>query len=93
MELDRFLNKYGMNTTTNFDLKDILKDLKIKCKVIMRDEVLEYSNADNIIFNLQTTKDHGSHWVLCSKKHAIYFDSYGIIPPQEVFKYYGRIYL
>ena len=62
----------------------------------MRDEMFNYSrgdaegnlNSDSIILNLQTTKDKGSHWVLCSKKHGVSFDSYGVLPVKEVFNYF-----
>ena len=37
--LQKFLFKYGINTTTNFDLKNIAKDLGLKIKVLMRDEL------------------------------------------------------
>ena len=57
----------------------------------MRDELKNYLNADNIILNLQTTKDKGSHWILCSKKHGIYFDSYGVLPVKEVSIYFKEV--
>ena len=82
-----FLNKYGTSTTTNFDLRDILRDLKLQCKVIMRDEIIKYLNSENIIFNLQTIKEKGSHWVFVSKEFKIYFDSYGILPVKEIYEY------
>ena len=34
-----FLSKYGINKTTNFDLKDIADDLGIYVKILMRDEL------------------------------------------------------
>ena len=87
MEVEEFFNEYGTSKTSNFDLKDILKDLNLKSKVIMRDEIKNYQNAENIIFNYQTTKEKGSHWVLCSSKYNIYFDSFGIDPVNEVHEY------
>ena len=92
MNFKTFLEKYGSDTTTNFDLRDMCKQLKIKCKIIMRDEIKNYLNADNIILNLQTTKDKGSHWVLCSKKYNIYFDSYGVSPVKEIGSYMSSNY-
>ena len=87
MDVEEFFNKYGTSKTSNFDLKDILNDLNLKSKVIMRDEIKNYLNAENIICNLQTTKEKGSHWVLCSSKYNIYFDSFGILPVIETRKY------
>ena len=40
--LNSFLNKYGTDTTTNFDLKKIAKDLQIKVHIIMCDEINNY---------------------------------------------------
>ena len=47
MELQNFLFKYGIDTTTNFDLINIAKDLGLdgqrpgepKIKILMRDEL------------------------------------------------------
>ena len=89
MNLKDFLNKYGTNKTTNFDLMDIARDLNLKVKVLMKDELLEYKGNKPIILNYQNSNQSGSHWV-CLKKDSLnsfYFDSYGIIPLKEVFEY------
>ena len=101
MNLKDFLDKYGTNKTTNFDLMDIARDLNLKIKVLMKDELLEYKGNKPIILNDQNSNQSGSHWV-CLKKNSgstllntdssgkekgFYFDSYGIIPPKEVFEY------
>ena len=44
----------------------------IKCSIIMRDEIKAYLDKDNLIINLQTSNEKGSHWILCSKKYNIY---------------------
>ena len=69
MNLTSFLTKYGINSTSNFQLKDFLKDLNINGKVLMRDELnkIKYTKKNNIIMNLQTSKDNGSHWVAIHK--------------------------
>ena len=36
MDIEKFLKKYGRDTTTNFYLRDILKEEKLKCSIIMR---------------------------------------------------------
>ena len=43
MDLAAFLFNYGINTTTYFDLKDIANELKIKVKILMKDELKEFS--------------------------------------------------
>ena len=66
MDLTTFLVKYGIRTTSNFQLRDILTDLGLNGKVLMLDELRMLSGVlktPNIIMNLQTTKDDGSHWV------------------------------
>ena len=37
MNLNSFLTKFGINSTSNFQLKDMLNELNINCKVLMRD--------------------------------------------------------
>ena len=76
MEILVFLAKYGINKTTNFDLLDIAKDLKIKVKILMRDEITHPKQmrdevatsyeCNSYIINLQTSKESGSHWVAYS---------------------------
>ena len=85
MQLKTFLKKYGERTTTNFDLLNIGRDLGLKLKVIMRDE-LSKTKKECIIMNIQTTHQKGSHWV-CIYKQDVYFDPYGIVPPKEVFEF------
>ena len=92
MNFKSFLQNYGSDTTSNFYLRDICIDLNIKCKIIMRDEIKNYLNVDNIILNLQTILENESHWVLCSKKYKIYFDSYGISPVKEIDEYMSSTY-
>ena len=91
MDLNSFLSKYGTRSTSNFDLKNILNDLNINGKILMRDELnkIKSTKKQNIIMNLQTSKDIGSHWV-CIFKSCInnyYFDPYGILPTKEVYNY------
>jgi len=105
MRLEKFLEKYGTNTTSIFDLNNIKKDLGLSdLSIIMSDELRAFkeplskskSNSGSMksyIMNYKTTKERGSHWVLVvlgtrdSRLYKIYFDSYGIVPPDNVFKY------
>ena len=85
MDLFNFLSIYGISKTTNFDLKDMSVDLGLDIKIIMRNEFLLIKKK-NIIMNLQTTKEKGSHWVSISKSKEKYFDPYEVLPTKEVFK-------
>ena len=91
MNLTSFFIKYGINSTSNFQLKEILNDLNIQGKILMRDELnkIKYTKKNNIIMNLQTSKDNGSHWVSIYKSciNNYYFDPYGILPTKEVYNY------
>ena len=98
MRLEKFLEKYGTNTTSIFDLNNIKKDLWLSdLSIIMSDELKlkSKSKSKSYIMNYQTTKERGSHWVLVvlgtrdSRLYKIYFDSYGIVPPDNVFEYLG----
>ena len=81
-QLLEFLCKYGINTTSNFDLIDIAEDLEMPLKVLMKDELTEKHIKSEIplIINYQNLNQKGIHWVGYYKK--FYFDSYGL-PPLE----------
>ena len=83
-DLQNFLFKYGIDTTTNFDLKNIAKDLGMRIKVLMSDEFLkENTKKEMIILNLESSKERGTHWV-CLFKNKYYFDPYGILPMKNL---------
>ena len=94
MNLIDFLIKYGINSTSNYQLHSIFNDLNIRGKVLMRDELSKISSTkkNNIIMNLQTSEDDGSHWVCVFKScvNNYYFDPYGILPTKEVYPYLDR---
>ena len=90
-----FLKTFGINTATNFDLKDYANYLGLSIKVLMNGELykIEKTKKHNIIINIQNSNKKGSHWVCfkvepsskangCHRKY--YFDSYGIKPTKEV---------
>ena len=86
MTLLEFLSIFGINKTTNFDLMDICKSLNLDVKILMSDEI---KNAKELnIINYQSSKDQGSHWCCFCKSKRFYFDSYGVIPPKEIFEYF-----
>ena len=94
--LNNFLFKYGVDTTTNFDLKDIAKDLGIKVKVVMHDELKDLNKSQkNLVINLDSSENKGSHWVclyLGLDKNKYYFDPYGVLPIAAVQNLDGLLY-
>ena len=83
--LQQFLRKYGTNTTTNFDLMRMAKELKIPhFHVCMRDEVSRSALKApyNAIVNLHTSDEKGAHWSCFTDNY--FFDSYGLPPTEEV---------
>ena len=77
MTLQTFLFTYGINTTTNFELKDISKELNIKTKILMKDQLKECEKPiTNAIINFRTSNENGSHWVVIdNKQKVLYFAS------------------
>ena len=78
--------------TTNIDLMNIARRNNIKLDYIFRKDdlyMVPYKNGTNIILNMASEGDIGTHWVAMKlyKKYILYFDSFGIIPPQEVIEY------
>ena len=80
-----FLKTFGINTKTNFELKEHANFLNLELKVLMNNELHKIDNTKkhNVIINLQNSDKKGSHWV-CIKDKKYYFDPYGIKPTKEV---------
>ncbi len=90
--MDEFIEKYGRNSLTNFDIYDIVEELKIHNfrGVYMRDTLQKRPKATECgIMNFNTSDQSGSHWVCWFKDGCsrIYFDSFGCITPDELQKY------
>ena len=88
--IDKFLEYFGHDSTTNFDLLDWSKMLGIpNLKVVMCNELekLRTTKKSYIICNYQSTTQNGSHRVALyrDKNHLknFYFDSFGIEPFPE----------
>lgn len=87
LNLTNFLNKYGTQTTNNFQLIKYAKELGIpNFHVCMRDELKELQLTCNVICNIHTSDQKGVHWsaLRISPHDATYFDSYGLPPTQEI---------
>ena len=99
MKLKELLNKYGTQTTSNFDLMKIAKDLNIKpFYYVMKDEIKEIQNNNSKIYvctNLHNSDEPGIHhscFVLDAtgttegrtQSTNYFFDSYGLPPVKEI---------
>src|SRR5271156_3899720 len=85
-------NGFGKDTTSNYDLIDYAKKLKIKYfrGYFMNDELpKKIKTNESGIVNLQDSDEQGSHHVCYYKKGKLkyYFDSYGLDPSNEVLNY------
>jgi hypothetical protein len=91
MEIKQFLERFGTNTTSNFDLMDIARILNIpNFHCLMSNEINKLKRMKLPIYaviNYQSNKFDGTHWVCLYKdiNKSYYFDSYGlqIIPELE----------
>ncbi len=96
MNIKEFLNIYGENTTTNFQLMKWAEDLDIpNFYYAMRDEIKELikkkKNPLYVIANYHNSNQNGIHHVALFKDKdkdiSYYFDSYGIIPFREAINF------
>jgi len=83
---------------TNFELLDAAKKLNISNfkGVFLRDTLPKKPKRNECgILNLDDSSGEGKHWCnfLKKGKDKLYFDSYGLPPPTELFKYLkGPVY-
>jgi len=96
--IKEFFDKYGTDTTNNFQLEKYAEELKINnFHCIMRNELREIAVETNItpftvmsiIINLHNSNQKGVHWsmIFVSKNNGYFFDSFGLPPPEEVIKF------
>ena len=61
--------------------------------IVMKDNLIDIPKRKymSVIINLQSENDggNGTHWVALLKKNSkyFYFDSYGVVPPEEIINY------
>ena len=80
---------------SNFDIEEIANYYNINVIIVMKDE-LKYMKPinTNYIINLESSKDgNGTHWMglKIENKECVYFDSYGMLPPEEIITFCKRI--
>lgn len=90
VELDKGNSKYI--PLSNFDIEAKLKNEPNFRGVFSRDTLPKSINVnENGIVNFASTSEPGTHWVCYFNekrlKYVIYFDSYGLPPPEEIKKY------
>jgi hypothetical protein len=91
MNIKEFLERFGVNTTSNFDLRDMARILNIpNFHCVMSNEIQKLKKKKLPIYavvNYKSDKFEGTHWVCLYKddNSSYYFDSYGlqIIPELE----------
>jgi hypothetical protein len=86
------LKKLVIEPLSNFDLEECGGLIPHFHVVLMRDGLPSSVRAEECgIVNLDSGTGGGTHWVAYHKNGggAVYFDSYGLDPPQELSKYLG----
>ena len=84
---------------SNFDLIRIAKERNIPLNdVIAKDQTKKLKKDGNYVINLENHNQPGSHWtaLIMSAKDCVYFDSFGMPPPEKVYQFlekkYGKVY-
>lgn len=78
---------------SNWDLIDRLKGIKGFKGVFSRDEDIGGpALSESGVMNLAALDEPGTHWVawVCRPKFTVYFDSFGVPPPDTMKKYLSR---
>ena len=80
---------------SNFDIENIANYYTIPLVVLMKDELKKIKSNDcNYIINLESSNDgNGTHWLALKieNRDCVYFDSYGMLPPEEIIPFCKRI--
>jgi hypothetical protein len=83
------MNIIRKKSITNTDIYNLCEKLHLPLTdIYMRDDVAKHAIEDGyFILNLNTSREPGSHWVSyvvdSVTKTVYYFDSYGMVPPNE----------
>jgi hypothetical protein len=93
--IQEFLDEYGEDSTTNFQLIKWAKDLGFKLYCVMKNELERFNELKlkkqpvYIICNYQTTSEKGTHWTALYRDeyNSFFFDSYGIQPDLNVISF------
>jgi hypothetical protein len=79
------------HTISNFELIDHAKKLKLPLiGVFSKDKLPEKCFVGSYIINLENSSGGGTHWTylrIFGDKKVVYFDSFGLPPPQEIVRF------
>ena len=84
------IDRGKLKELSDIDIKQICINIGLPLVgVFSKDQIPKKFKDGNYIINLQDhDKGEGTHWTCCvnskGNKENIYFDSFGVIPPQEV---------
>ena len=80
---------------SNFDIEEIANNYNTNVIIVMKDELKNMKPiSTNYIIHLESSKDgNGTHWMglKIQNKDCVYFDSYGMLPPEEIITFCKRI--
>ena len=79
---------------SNIFINNLLKDEELYLNTFSKDGIPLIENNKSLIFNLQNSKEPGSHWIALSRKNIniFIFDSFGVGHiPKKIFMKYIRI--
>ena len=84
-------------TLSNFEITDICKYFEVDLVGIFMKDQLDFKTIiGNYIINLDSSTDsrHGTHWtaLILTKENALYFDSFGAVPPEETANFIRKKY-
>jgi hypothetical protein len=74
---------------TNYDIEDICKSLQLPLVgVFSKDELPKRHYIGSYYINMENSDEgNGTHWIFCKINDdgkALYFDSFGIYPPENI---------
>ena len=79
---------------SNIFINNLLKDEKSYSNTFSKDEIPLIENNKSLIFNLQNSKEPGSHWCSLSRKNnnIFIFDSFGVGHiPKNIYRIYKKL--
>lgn len=81
-------------STSNDELEQIANKLGFKVEFVMRDEIEKIEGDGFYIINLDRSGNTGTHWtaLIINKNKAYYIDSFGVLPPEEIYNYLLKKY-
>ena len=80
---------------SNFDIEETANHCNVDVIIVMKDELKNMKPINtNYIVNLESSSmGNGTHWMALKieNKDCVYFDSYGMLPPEEIITFCKRI--